>query len=176
MITSHGLQAEPYNICCIECVGEKYFHHVCGGGAVTVDVLINPLLTTLHARVGAFLVSCPAHYRHLVYAGLAHAGSGAWLAQDGLFTFSHLREAARAARQRGEAPLPGEEAGRVLALSVFGEGEWTEGGVRKVVGGSGAGGSDVVVMLNPGMGKRAELDTAEEGIIKYVEVELVNWF
>jgi len=135
--------------------GEKTFHHACCDGDVIVDVLINPRLTTLIDGVGVFL-RAPARYRHLVYAGLALAGSGSWIVQDGLFTFKHLTEAAGRT-----SPELEPEIGRVLVVSAFTEGEWTEDNIHRIIGAP-----DLVMRLNPGLGKRAELETAEEGIIR----------
>jgi len=147
--------------------GEKLMHHDIG--AVAVDVLINPRLSTLRRAISSFLhpplPSSLPRYRHLVYAGLAYAGSGSWLAQDGPFTFSHFKAAAnRDAATLGtdKRPANGGHRKPVVAVSVFAEGEWTEGNLREVLGEKG----EVEVRLNPGLGKRAELEASEEGIIK----------
>jgi len=147
--------------------GEKFFHHE--HSETVVDVLINPRLSTLRKHVGPFLVSSAAKYRHLVYAGLAFVGSGAWLAQDGLFTFAHLVSTVASVREHAKVSSGTSDNHRqVLAISPFAEGEWTEANIRKVVLGPG-GTKEFVLKLNPGVGKRAELEAAEEGIIKFAD-------
>ena len=120
-----------------------------------MTVLLNPRLQTVREKIHSLLLT-PSHYRHLLYSGLALHGTGCWILQDGIFTFSCLSELLQ---RTDVADALGHESDGVFDISTLAEGgSWNEGSLKKLA-------PRLKVRLNP-----LKSVKKEDGMVQFTDI------
>ncbi|XP_064619139.1 microtubule-associated protein futsch-like [Lineus longissimus] len=104
--------------------GERIITH--SADNLQTEVLIYPTAQTLTGRIRS-LLSASLRHKHIIYAGHAIHGTGAWILQDDIFNFSNLVQACRS---------PDVEPGLTqndctLSIHCPGEGDWSTTALTK---------------------------------------------
>ncbi|KAL3866604.1 hypothetical protein ACJMK2_043890 [Sinanodonta woodiana] len=105
--------------------GERVIRHV--SERLATEVLVNPQTQTLKAALKNFLHTV-TNYKHLIYAGHAFQGSGAWILQDDTFTFNNF---VHLFKESGTDEILRQQEGSTLTVYTHSEGEWTNGHIAK---------------------------------------------
>ena len=113
-------------------------HH---SDVLQVDVLINPEIQTFNSKLRSFLKK-NANYRHIIYSGHCFHGSGSWVLQDDWFSFSKFLALFK--EPDVDAAIK-QQTDKILALSVFSEGDWVPNNLAKH-----SFGKILEVRINPG--------------------------
>lgn len=103
--------------------GERIIRHQ--SEKVAVEILVNPQTTSVTNGVKNFL-SSPTQYKHMIYAGHAFQGSGAWILQDDTYTFSNFSNAFK-----DEVVADTLKQDTSLVIYTASEGDWTNGHITK---------------------------------------------
>ncbi|XP_064609076.1 microtubule-associated protein 1B-like isoform X2 [Liolophura sinensis] len=94
---------------------------------VQVEILVNPQTGTVKMGLKTFLTT-PSQHKHLIYAGHGFQGSGAWVLQDDIFTFTKFVQVFR--DPDVENALKQQQGGS-LTIHCFADGEWSNGSFAK---------------------------------------------
>lgn len=134
-------------------VGEKIFN--LESAQLRVTVLLNARVQTVREQVHSFLL-VRSVYRHLLYSGLALHGSGCWILQDGIFSYSILSELFH---RPDVVEAVKHTPGATIDISVLSEGDrWKEETLKQLV-------PNLRIRLNPPKSQKNE-----EGVIQFTDI------
>ncbi|XP_052795864.1 microtubule-associated protein futsch-like isoform X2 [Mya arenaria] len=131
--------------------GERVIRH--SSEQVSVEILVNPQAQTVSLGVKAFLTT-PSKHKHLIYAGHAFQGSGAWILQDDTFTYGNF---AQAFKDQDVNNAMKQQQGSTLHIYTNAEGEWSNGHISK---------SDFAKQLNVKLNPTDKLDNSH-GVLQF---------
>ncbi|CAH1795930.1 unnamed protein product [Owenia fusiformis] len=97
--------------------GETVIHYE--GATATFDILINPPIAVVKQTLKAVL-AIPSNHRHIVFAGHAFTGTGAWILQDDVFKYEDFVQATK----DGQVQNNVKQNGGSMTIQAFKEGNW----------------------------------------------------
>ncbi|XP_052277896.1 microtubule-associated protein 1A-like isoform X2 [Dreissena polymorpha] len=121
---------------------------------LSVDILVNPQAKTV-ALATQTLLATPSKHKHIIYAGLSYAGTGAWVLQDDIFT---LDDFAHVAKDSDVENSLRQQHGASLHIVTSAEGGWSNGHVNK---------ADFAKLINVTLNPPDKADT-QHGVMQFV--------